>query len=472
MFQATLRMWISPRIASFGFLILACSLAGCESSLTVVDQTPEDARIQKLVVQPGMVSVQLEDSVELLVYGLTASGQTTDVDVTWTTEGGSVKQKGQGKGRWQYKGNKLGKDEVIATDSSGLADTTEVTVVSTPVPVDEQTFACLEAAASVETVTGHHEVEFSPDVAAGKAFDARTADFLVRSPWGTIDIEGSGAEAGMCWAGGYVYSDKPWDASWDDHKDLDGPTRNSVALDNRAYSLVVTGLHSFNVHDGVRTNNAYSWLIQHTWSEYVRDDCIENDHLQSGRVYDVLFDGCYTGVSTRPSSGDPYDGASELVELDRVLLRMQPMPYPYHWSEKSGFVGEDGQPYNGTGIPYGHANIFKLYDDVIERNPHFSLKNSVFLLTHYTKDDYANFPPASLVDACENVTIIWLGGGDYPGQLPTSKFPNCFTLLTGQTGIDYWVDMVSDWHRRHPGVDPERKPTSPGSLDFPRRFEF
>jgi hypothetical protein len=337
---------------------------------------------------------------------------------------------------------------------------------------EDHTFACLDGATEVEHVTGHHQEKLRADVARGRAFDARSASFLVRARWGTIAVEGNRAATGMCWAGGYVYSDKPWDASWDDHKDLDGPTRNSAAINNAAHGMVVTGLHFFNVHDGARSTDAYSWAVQHAWGEYVRDDCVENDHMRSGRIYDVLFDGCYTGISTRPSSGDDTsDGRGELVELDRVLLRMLPMPYPYKWEEKAGVIGADGRPYDGQGIPYGHGNLFKLDTGVMERNPHFSVKNSVFLITHHTTPDKLDFPPAALMDACENNTIIWLGGGDYPGELPSSEFPGCFTVLTGQGGVDYWAERVSDWHDRHPGVGSDRKPIVAGSLDFPRRFQ-
>jgi len=275
----------------------------------------------------------------------------------------------------------------------------------------------------------------------------------------------------MCWAGGFVRSDKPWDASWADHKDLDGPTRNSAALSNDAVGMVVTGLHFFNVHDGVRTTNAFSWVVQDVWGEYVRDDCIENDHMRSGRVHDALFDGCYTGISTRPSEADTEsDGAGQVVELDSVLLRMQPMPYPYEWQEKSGVIDVDGRPYRDNGIPYGHGNIFKLDNDRPDRNPHFRLTNSVFLVTHATTARKLDFPPEPLLDACEGNTVIWLGEGAYPGKLPTSKFPDCITLLTGDQGTDFWAQKVRDWHDRHPGVGIQRKPASPGSLEFPRVF--
>jgi hypothetical protein len=171
------------------------------------------------------------------------------------------------------------------------------------------THDCLDTANEIETVIGHFEEKFSPTTASGKAFDARQAVFLnYQVKWGMITVEGSRSDTGMCWVGGYVHTNKPWDASWDDHKDLEGPTRNSAAISNASTGMTVTRLHYFNIHDGMRTSSAFNWVAEHNWGEYVRDDCIENDHLHSGRVYDSLFDGCYTGISTRPSSSDTDSG--------------------------------------------------------------------------------------------------------------------------------------------------------------------
>ncbi len=328
----------------------------------------------------------------------------------------------------------------------------------------------LVTANEVETVIGHFEERFCPETAPGKTFDARQADFLnYQVKWGMINMEGGRNDTGMHWVGGYVYTNKPWDASWDDHKDLDGPTRNSAAIGIAATDMTVTGLHYFNVHDGVRTSDAFSWVVEHNWGEYVRDDCIENDHLHSGRVYDSLFDGCYTGISTRPIGSDTSsDGAGELVELDRVLLRLQAMPYPYRWETKAGAIDANGNPYNGSGIPYGHGPFFKITD--AERNPHFSIKNSIFLAAHPTAASKLDFPPEILIDVCQNNTIIWSGPGAYPGKLPTRKFPDCFKIVTGQEGLDLWQQQVVDWHARHPDVGKNRKPSSPGSLVFPKTF--
>jgi hypothetical protein len=332
------------------------------------------------------------------------------------------------------------------------------------------THDCLETASEIEIVSGHFKEKFSPKAAPGKAFDARQANFLnYRGKWGMITIKGSRSDTGMCWVGGYVYTRKPWDASWADHKDLDGPTRNSAAINCASTNMTVNGLHYFNIEDGVRTNDAFNWVVEHNWGEYIRDDCVENDHLHSGRIYDSLFDGCYTGLSTRPIKSDSRsDGAGELVELDHVLLRLQAMPYPYKWEKKKGIIDVNGKPYMGSGIPYGHGYFFKITD--VDRNPHFSIKSSIFLADHLTEASKFDFPAESLIDVCEDNIIIWLGPGSYPGKLPTRKFPNCFDIVTGQEGRDLWRKKVSDWHARHPGVGANRKPNTPGSLAFPKTF--
>lgn len=325
-------------------------------------------------------------------------------------------------------------------------------------------------ASKVEVVKGHFEEKFIAKASPGKVFDARQADFLNSGvKWGMISIEGNPADTGMTWLGGFVYSNKPWDASWDQHKDLNGLTRNSAAINVAATNMAVSGLHFFNVHDGVRTSNANHWVVEHVWGEYIRDDCIENDHLQSGRIYDSLFDGCYTGISARPSREDAVsDGYGQTIELDRVLLRLQAMPYPFEWERKDGVIDADGNPYNGSGLPFGHGSFFKITDE--GRNPHFIIRNCVFLATHLTDPSKFDFPPDSLIDDCRNNTIIWLGPGSYPGKLPVQKFPGSFEIVTGQDGRDLWQQKVVDWHDRHPGVGAKRKPDLPGSLTFPKTF--
>jgi hypothetical protein len=341
----------------------------------------------------------------------------------------------------------------------------------TPPPPTTNTFGCLGQTSDIVKVTGHHEERYEPAAVKNRAFDARTADFLVKYvDGGMIRIEGSSSQTGMCFAGGYVRTDKPWDASWTDHKDLDGPTRQSTPFGNMAYSLTLTGMHFFNVHDGPRSNAGFNATVQHSWGEYIRDDAVENDHMQTMRIYDTLFDGSFMGPSTRPGSGDSTSsGAGQVVTLDKVLLRLLPMPYP------------PGDGMNVNGIPYGQGKFFKIFDESNKtgkrdsRGNHFALKDVVLASGFKVLGtDKMNMPPPALVDRCENVTILYLSDDGYtPHSSVTNlskKFPNCIKYLQGQAARDYWKAKVIDWHKRHPDVGADRKPSNPGEIVFPVKF--
>jgi hypothetical protein len=55
-------------------------------------------------------------------------------------------------------------------------------------------------------------------------------------------------------------------------------------------------------------------------------------------------------------------------------------------------------------------------------------------------DEKMGVPPGKLVD-CANNTMVWLGPGSYPAELPA-----CFTLTTDRA---VWDDAVADWIGRH-----------------------
>ena len=234
----------------------------------------------------------------------------------------------------------------------------------------------------------------------------------------------------------------------------------------------MTGLHAVNVGDAFRNYETQNWLVQHSWAEYVRDDGIENDDLRHGRVHDVLFDGVYSGFSARPSLADDEVAADgNVVTLDRVLLRMEAQPYPYKWWRKGGNINARGEPWReGDGIPYGHGNIFKIeHHDVPGRNVRWALRDVTIMATHRIGDSRKlNFPPDALLEECSGVSVIWTGGGDYPGTLPGEKFPDCVSVVTGGEGHALWAKRVADWHARHPQVGAARKPEVPGRIEWPR----
>jgi len=156
---------------------------------------------------------------------------------------------------------------------------------------------------------------------------------LVDSRWGLVQLDSS---IDLCVVGGEITSPNPYNVTWLENYDTDprklgygyrlGTTRNHTAIDlGDAVRPVINGMYFFNLHDGPRFNDASDWRLEHSWGEYTRDDCVENDRMASGVIYDTLFDGCYTGYSNRPT--DPtVSGIANSVTFDRVLLRMELMP--------------------------------------------------------------------------------------------------------------------------------------------------
>ena len=319
------------------------------------------------------------------------------------------------------------------------------------------------------------------------AIDAND-DPVIDSRWGLIQIDTS---TNLCIAGGEVTSPNPYNITWQENYDTEGigrgyrlgTTRNHTAVDTADSNRpTVSGIYFFNLHDGPRFNGSKDWRLENAWGEYTRDDCIENDEIASGEIYDSLFDGCYTGYSNRSTrdfddNGDRITGIGDTVTFDRVLLRMEMMPGPHKACERTHqYFDADRNPYDEPVCVdrdvYGTGILFKLVDQDDPSgsiNPMFRLIDSVFVveqLPNRTNERRGDFPPANKIAECRNVTVIYLGTGAYPGRLPPQ---GCFTLLTGAEGKAFWAIAVTDWHARHPDVATDRKdPAIYGDLTYPR----
>jgi uncharacterized protein YjdB len=102
----------------------------------VFDPTNEpgkpNASLARIVIEPDQATITSNDSLDVAAFGLTSTGDTVDVDVTWTAVTGSVTGKGKGRGRalGRYKPARLGTDQVVVRASaSQLSDTALVTVI-------------------------------------------------------------------------------------------------------------------------------------------------------------------------------------------------------------------------------------------------------------------------------------------------------------------------------------------------------
>ncbi len=199
-------------------------------------------------------------------------------------------------------------------------------------------------------------------------------------------------------------------------------------------SFQLENYRAFNQGKGVSYDGAENtdWSVRRIYVKYNRDDCIENDFLNSGTIDDSFFDGCYSGVSAqRYAASMDQDGHDNLVTMKNSLMRMQTMDAAY-----SGAV------------PNG--NPFWKWDDL---GPKLALYNNVFRADARAREDLGireTMVPPNLVD-CSNNVMIWLGPGAFPYSYPaTFNGKTCFTILTGQVGLAYWNAAVATWTAAHP----------------------
>jgi hypothetical protein len=288
-------------------------------------------------------------------------------------------------------------------------------------PVVDAAFACLaQDGALVELSPSGAERYSDRDLAASTRIDARAAVFHAsaanRYP---ISLAGEG---GVCVAGGTVLGQDDRNDSWETSHDV-----NSFGIAWSNPGLTLEGIRVDNVTDGIRPyGDARDFTVRDAWLSYIRDDCIENDHVNGGLIDDSLFDGCYVGIAARPTPGieaEGYDGRDQVLTITRSLIRLQPMPGPR----------------SGGSSDRGHGVLFKWH----ELAPRVALHGNVFLVEEGGFDGSdMSFPDR--IESCADNVVVWLGAGDYPDPLP-----DCVQLTRDRR---VWDAAVADWHARNPHV--------------------
>jgi hypothetical protein len=289
-------------------------------------------------------------------------------------------------------------------------------------------FACLRGGADITLRGVLLDAYQNDDLAPGTKIDARAATVLAFPDNAhPINLEGG---SGSCFSGGTVLGQYDRTLSWEQMHDV---FHNAgIAFTNASFT--VDGLRVDNVTDGLRPRNGGNFTVRNTWLSYIRDDCLENDHLHGGLIEDSLFDGCYVGISTRPSDANiaaGFNGSDKVLTIRNTLVRLEPMP---------------GPP-GGSPTELGHGGFFKwhLWNSPEQSlSPKLALYDNVFMAEQARAgEDRMGTPPGQVLD-CANNVMVWLGPGAFPDPLPA-----CFTVTTDRS---VWDTAVADWHARHPHV--------------------
>jgi hypothetical protein len=195
--------------------------------------------------------------------------------------------------------------------------------------------------------------------------------------------------------------------------------------------MQVRGLRCDGLEDGIKpeepdgnTNNV-RFGVYGTYLSNIRDDCMENDYTVGGLVSDSLWESCNTGLSERPSKsrGGWTSPADETVTLDHVLIGLQVT------------LHKEGQGLNA---------LFKWSDS----GNHLVIKCSTFYVPEKSLNgaDSMALPPETVVDDTDcpddPTTIVWGGGGPYPGDLRGQQ-----VRVTDDLGV--WQSAVQSWKATH-----------------------
>jgi hypothetical protein len=227
----------------------------------------------------------------------------------------------------------------------------------------------------------------------------------------------------ICVGGGQVLGQFPRDSSW---TYMHGSCCNFAGVEIAAPAPLIEGIRIDNVEDGVRLDPpADEFTIHAVHLSHVFDDAIDDHECLSGTIDDVLSDGSYVGISSRPNRRQ--DGRGKLLTVRNSLFRLETTDQPYP-----------------TETPPAHGALFKWDPKAVD----LALHGNVFLVVHSRSE--LGIPAEANVTSCSNNTLVWLGEGNFPGLLgrdPASGQP-CLTVTTNR---QIWDDAVAAWTIRHPG---------------------
>ena len=188
-----------------------------------------------------------------------------------------------------------------------------------------------------------------------------------------------------------------------------------------------------NTHDGLGVYGNFekgpgTCVIRNCWLRDVHDDAIENDDWHELLVLDTLVEGTYTFLSCQNHDLDDARPDHRITVQDSVI-RLRPFP--------GGFKTRSTDAV--------HGQIYKSQDNA----PALVLRNVVIASERFRdpSGDGPRLPErrGRVRDHYENVTLVWLGRGRYPGNVPDG------CRVTRDPAV--YEGAVQDWKARHGVVD-------------------
>jgi hypothetical protein len=238
-----------------------------------------------------------------------------------------------------------------------------------------------------------------------------------------------GGPAGVFVLGGTVIGRQPRELPWRFLKrSYDG---DAVRVESSG-EMVVDGLYAENIEDVVSPRGSGFWTVRGVYGKYVRDDFVENDGLLSGEIIDCLVDGCHVLVSARPGAKAAERAIAEKINhppkvtIRDTLCHVEPLPYDGDMKLEDRETIVDGK---------AGGKLFKWSP----AGGTLEVENCVFRVDVISPQGAKSmsFPEGSY----RNVTLVWLGAGDYPAPVPEG--------MTVTRDVLVWDRARSDWLKKH-----------------------
>ncbi|TPE49138.1 hypothetical protein [Amaricoccus solimangrovi] len=319
------------------------------------------------------------------------------------------------------------------------------------------------AAAEVIDLSGEHGYDpvVLRDLGPGSVIDARSAMFRPANSRNTNPSAEAGCEIGPLPVNAYplrIYRAPAalliggtFDGEVPQASDWEHSYCNSAAIAIfDSPRMIVERARVRRAWDGARFSGASDFLVLgRSWFSEIRDDCLENDFLNDGLVEDVLFDGCFSGISMRQLPSRAADGSARTLTLLGALIRVT--SYPYR-----------GEMRTGPPIKAGAAS------------PRLRVIDSVFAMEGNAIVSRSQLAAGwERISDCRGNLFLWMSDRPWPPGF--KRPPSCFRFVQGPEARALWREVRDNWIGCHPNMrrfedDPAPETAECDALSYGRQY--
>jgi hypothetical protein len=311
------------------------------------------------------------------------------------------------------------------------------------------------AMAGVLDLAGEHgyDAVVLRDLDPGSVIDARSAMFRLSNSRNTNPSKEAGCDVGPLRVNAYpvrVYRSPAalliggtFDGEVPLGSDWEYTYCNSAAIGVfDSPRIIVEQVRARRAWDAVRFSGASGlFVLEGSWLSQIRDDCVENDFLNDGIVKDVLFDGCFSGISVKQPSSRSLDGTSRTLTVLGALIRAT--PYLYRGESRMA------PPIKASAS-----------------SPRLRVVDSVFAMEGDTEVNWSQLAASwDRIADCRGNLFLWISDTPWPADV--ARPPSCFRFVQGLEARALWGRIRDNWIDCHPEIDrfPDDQASNPLACD-------